>query len=362
MNLLALDIGGANLKAAVAAIDANGTVGRIAARSLPFALWREPRALPQRLAELVGQFPNRVGRSIDALAVTMTAELCDCFSSRREGVGRVLDRVKEFAAGRPVGVWLTDGRFVSMKEARKQWRACASANWHALATWLAARFDDGASLLIDVGSTTTDITPLRAGRVPACGNDASRLESGGLVYVGAFRTPLMAIPLQRHFGEPAPVIAERFATSADIFVLTGDQPEHRRGADTADGRPLTPRACANRVLRMVGHDLSTAGTRPVSVAEALAYQYRQGLEALIADGVGKVMSRVTDALSADMARGTVKRIIVAGSGEFIALRVAKQVLPGVPVVSVRKLLGQRASTAACAVALLHLVRGRWAVT
>ena len=66
MTWLALDIGGANLKA----VDGLGW-----ARSVPFALWREPECLTSALDELVRAAPA-TGR----FAVTMTGELCDSFA------------------------------------------------------------------------------------------------------------------------------------------------------------------------------------------------------------------------------------------------------------------------------------------
>ena len=86
--VLGLDIGGANLKAATAA-------GR--AVSVPFALWKQPDALPAALASLVSQFPG-----IEDLAVTMTGELCDCFATKRDGVHAVIDAVVALAGERPV--------------------------------------------------------------------------------------------------------------------------------------------------------------------------------------------------------------------------------------------------------------------
>ena len=77
MSWLGLDIGGANLKAAD---------GRGWARSVPFALWRDPQGLAEALATLVESAPTA-----ERLAVTMTGELCDCFRSKAEGVRHILD-------------------------------------------------------------------------------------------------------------------------------------------------------------------------------------------------------------------------------------------------------------------------------
>src|SRR5215467_9371111 len=77
---LAMDIGGANTKAAW--LDGAGlrTVSR------PFEVWRDREALSAVLRELAAE-----GGPADAVAITMTAELSDAFRTKREGVTFVLD-------------------------------------------------------------------------------------------------------------------------------------------------------------------------------------------------------------------------------------------------------------------------------
>src|SRR5689334_4768543 len=177
--VLGLDIGGANLKAA----HSSG-----AARSRPFALWKSPAALPGALRQLLRGWPP-----YDLLAVTMTGELCDCFATKREGVRALLDAVS--AAGAvPARVWLTDGRLVGIGAARSRPLRAAAANWLALATFAGRFAPRGPALLIDVGSTTTDIVPLMDGRpVPRGRTDAQRLRCDELAYTGVIRTPLCAL-------------------------------------------------------------------------------------------------------------------------------------------------------------------------
>src|SRR5262245_36666371 len=143
---LGLDIGGANLKAAH--IDG-------AAYFQPFALWKHPELLADAVREILAKFPL-----FDLLAVTMTGELCDCFETKRQGVEAILDAVVAAAAKLPIRVWRTDGRLVTPAEAISTPRLTAAANWHALATFAGRFAATGSALLIDIGSTTTDIIPL----------------------------------------------------------------------------------------------------------------------------------------------------------------------------------------------------------
>src|SRR5690606_11554069 len=96
MNPLAIDIGGANLKAAD---------GRGYASTAPFAVWRQPQLLAEELARLIAQAP-----ACDSLAVTMTAELADCFATKAEGVREILAAVQRAAAGREIRVYQVDGQ------------------------------------------------------------------------------------------------------------------------------------------------------------------------------------------------------------------------------------------------------------
>ena len=48
-----------------------------------FGLWEKPGELPLKLAALAATLP-----AAEALAITMTGELCDCFDSKRTGVSR----------------------------------------------------------------------------------------------------------------------------------------------------------------------------------------------------------------------------------------------------------------------------------
>src|SRR5215203_3204190 len=78
---LAVDIGGANTKAAWL----DGTSLRAVSR--PFEIWRDRPALSGVLREVAAEV---AAGPIDAVAITMTAELSDAFRTKREGVAFVL--------------------------------------------------------------------------------------------------------------------------------------------------------------------------------------------------------------------------------------------------------------------------------
>jgi probable H4MPT-linked C1 transfer pathway protein len=171
-NLLALDIGGANIKVAD---------GQAYARSWPFELWKSPEKLADKLRGCLIESPEH-----DQLVVTMTGELCDCFETKREGVRHIVNATIEAVGGTPVLFYQTTGEFVSPDEACEKYLLTAASNWHALATF-AARYCNGQpGMLIDIGSTTTDMIPIVNGKEAASGRtDSERLGNGGMSHASS---------------------------------------------------------------------------------------------------------------------------------------------------------------------------------
>jgi hypothetical protein len=295
--VLGLDIGGANLKAA--------TVDKRAA-SVPFALWKEPDRLPAVLAGLVGRFPDA-----EEFAVTMTGELCDCYETKRQGVNAILTAVQNVSRSWPIRVWSTDGKFVSVDQGREHWLKVAASNWHALATFAGGYVSRGVGLLIDIGSTTTDLIPLLDGEPWAVGKtDPERRRHGELVYTGAKRTPLCAMM------QPGEWAAEFFATTQDAYLTLGHVPEYPDDTDTADSRPATKAHARARLSRMLCGD---ADTVPEADTQHLAEQvFTRQLE-LLRDRVGVQVQRMLGLQPSSL--GANRVAIVGGSGEFLAWRV-----------------------------------------
>ncbi|MDX1682509.1 MAG: hydantoinase/oxoprolinase family protein [Phycisphaeraceae bacterium] len=326
MTVAALDIGGANLKAACL----NGPV-----LSEPFALWKAPDKLPGRLKALL----DRLG-PVDRLAITLTAELCDCYASRREGVEDVVSAARAAACGRPVTVWSTDGQLIPAETAADQTDRVAAANWHALATWAGRQWPDQRLLVVDTGSTTTDLIPVLNGQVTTCSRtDPGRLRHGELVYIGGDRTPLMALgPVLNFNGTSTRIMAEWFATLGDCRLVTGDLPADPDRTDTADGRPRTPQAARRRVLRMIGEDSTTAGK---DAAEQLAEAF-----------LTRAREQLTDALSGFTDEPD--RVILSGSGASLIRPLLEARWPGAARTELSEFAGDAASDAACAWALAQL--------
>ncbi|MEM6656097.1 MAG: hydantoinase/oxoprolinase family protein [Planctomycetota bacterium] len=331
---LGLDIGGANLKAATA----SGY-----ARSAPFALWKEPGRLAAAIGGLLADAPPH-----DALAVTMTGELADCFASKAEGVAAIVAAVSDTSDG--AAVWCYSlgggGRFLPPEDAIVHWPLVAAANWHALAAAVALEWAAG-GLLIDIGSTTTDVIPFdRSGATTNSTTDTERLLSGELVYAGVGRTPLCAVvDALPYRGAECPVAAEFFATTGDVMLLLGHASE---GDDrpTADDRPFTVEAATARLARMVCADEASFNRKDAVAAAEAAWG---SLVNTIAHAVRRVVG------AAGQPAG---RVVVAGEGERLAMAVLDRLGWGDQADRLADRIGERASGCACAWAVARLAEER----
>jgi probable H4MPT-linked C1 transfer pathway protein len=331
-HVIGLDIGGANLKAA----HSDGPC-----RSVPFPVWREPDRLAEALRDLIADWLPCQG-----LAVTMTAELADCFATKADGVDAILTAVTEVADGLPVAVWQTVGEFVDVDVAREFPLLTAAANWHALATFVGRLAPTGCALLIDIGSTTTDIIPIVDGLPnPSGRTDGERLISGELVYSGVRRTPLCAIahsvPLEDSYSQ---VAAELFATTLDVYLLTGDLPEASDDVDTANGRSATIEFAHDRLARLLCRDRTELDLSEARrIAEFLASVQQQR----IAGAIDRVLSSLAALPDA---------VILSGSGSFLAAQIvnAHRKLGSVSQHRLADMFTPETATAACAFALARL--------
>jgi (4-(4-[2-(gamma-L-glutamylamino)ethyl]phenoxymethyl)furan-2-yl)methanamine synthase len=297
------DIGGAHLKVALLRGESIVEV-----RQLPCPLWQGLDRLDQAMDAALSGWPE-----VAAHAVTMTGELSDLFPDRASGVHALLALVRRRFGDTAIGVQAVDGVFLSVDEAVSAPERVASANWHATAQLVAAQERDG--LLVDIGTTTTDFVPLKVGMVAAQGtDDAERLALDELVYRGVVRTPVMA--LASHVlleGQRVSLMAELFATTGDVYRLTGELPEHADQHPAADGRGKSPAESRARLARMVGRD---CGSAPDETWDALARQIAEDIDATLREAAARVLRAAAIAANAPM--------IGAGVGRFLVPRLARK--------------------------------------
>jgi len=245
------DIGGAHLKVALVE---DGRV--LLAREFLCPLWRGVEYLDAALAEA-----RALTAGVTHHAITMTGELADVFPDRYTGVARIAEHAAALL-GRDVRVWMGRPGFGSPAEAEERWADTASANWLATATLVARLAHTG--ILIDMGSTTTDIVPFKDGTVIARGyTDGERLRTGELVYTGLTRTPVAMVTQRGLFrGEWQGLAREAFATMADVRRVLGTLDQDADQHPTSDGRGKSVADSQARLARMFGRD-----AEPVEQAE-----------------------------------------------------------------------------------------------
>lgn len=292
------DIGGAHVKAVRFA--AGGVAD---AMQWPCPLWQGEHELQQVFARAHDRWPDLREHPH---ALTMTGEMVDHFAQREDGVARiaalaaaVLPQLRCFAG---------DAGWVAAEDAAPHWHTIASANWLATARHAAQALPAAEGLLVDIGSTTTDLIGFRHGRVlGASRRDADRLASGELVYHGVVRTPLCALgPRIVWRGTPLNVMNEWFATTADVYRLTGELDERHDQHPAADRGPKTVAGSTARLARMVGLD-----ARDGSAADwqAFARAWRAAQTGLLRAEVARV------AAAHGLRAGAVA--VAAGCGAFL---------------------------------------------
>jgi probable H4MPT-linked C1 transfer pathway protein len=267
------DVGGAHLKVALA------EGGRIlAVQQIPCLLWQGV----DRLDAAFAAASPLIARA-DRHAATMTGELCEIFPDRKTGVQTLIDQLVALL-GSGVRIWMGPHGFASAQEAVIDPAAVASTNFLASAEFLARRLGD--ALMVDFGSTTTDIIPIVAGRpCPRGLTDAERLATGELVYTGLTRTDVSTVAHGAVFqGRQQRLAAGRFATMADVRRLTGELPQDLRGYETADGRGTSLNECIARFSRCFGRDGADANADDWrDAARGIADQQLREIEAAIGE-------------------------------------------------------------------------------
>lgn len=316
-----IDVGGANIKFC-------RSDGYTITKSFP--LWKSKSSLPKVLAKIVST------KNFQIIGVTMTGELCDCFESKNEGIRFILNAIKKNS--KKSIVWTTNQNFLQLEKALQKPKICAASNWLALAKFTSIRFPKGFGLSIDIGTTTTDITPIKMGKpVPIGKTDPERLKFGELVYTGIKRTPLSSF-----LG--AGYAHEYFATIADAHLLMNNLDEATVDTDTSDGRPFTKKNSLRRVAKMLCADPSEISMKEIIKTSEIAIKSQ--------------VEWISTAIKSNVQRQNMEPewVSISGSGEFLA-KLAMENLPwnSKPTMNYfSEAFGKQNSTAACAFSVMKL--------
>lgn len=302
MKYLTLDVGGANVKKASITIR-NGKIDVESYSYDYYPLWKKTG-----IADFLRDASS--GLSFDCLGLTFTAEVSDAFPNKKDGVKQIIDSVHKAFPGKDFTVLSNNGELISPDEAIKQYLNVASANWYASA-YLALKCI-GNGIYVDMGSTTTDVIPLSAGKLSPKGKtDLERLKSQELIYSGALRSSLSGLSSKAPLtGGMVCVANEYFACTGDVYRILGFLRERDYVCETPDGRGKSKKECLQRLARMFLADGQELNEKQLN--EVASYYMEKQLK-LVADAIENIAGKQV----------VEPRLIGSGIGEFILKKAAK---------------------------------------
>lgn len=311
MKIAGFDIGGANTDLAI--IDFND--GEIKSMDVDFAylpMWSNNDDLSRVLVELIEKICPL--SEIDAVGISMTAELVDAYDTKKEGVLDVVRKCEDTFSC-PIAYVGIDG-MLSLDEIKEFPLKAAAANWIATAQ-IATLISDNC-IFIDTGSTTTDIIPIKDGKECAIGkSDFERSATGELVYTGTLRTNLASFLDKVEIkGKEYRVASELFAQTADVYMLLDLISENDYVCDTFDGASKSKTDCAKRIARVVCADLEILSDD--DIIEMAEFIHQKQVEQ-IADGLKQVHE--TQKLDLIITTGLGKDILDKPAAELLGLEV-----------------------------------------
>ena len=311
MKIAGFDIGGANTDLAVIDFE-DGEIKNIEVDFAYLPMWSNKDDLSHVLIELIEKICPV--SQIDAVGISMTAELVDAYDTKKEGVLDVVEKCEQ-TFDCPLAYVGIDG-MLSNEEIEKTPLKAAAANWIATAQ-IATLISDNC-IFIDTGSTTTDIIPIKDGSECAVGkSDFDRSATGELVYTGTLRTNLASFLDKVELnGKQYRVASELFAQTADVYMVLDLITEEDYICDTFDGEGKSKIDCARRIARVVCADLEMLSMEDIVEMSKVIHQKQ--IEQ-IADGLKQVVE--TQKLDLIVTTGLGKDILDKPAAELLGLEV-----------------------------------------
>lgn len=311
MKVAGFDIGGANTDLAVIDFEED-EIKNIEVDFAYLPMWSNNDDLSKVLVELIENICP-VGE-IDAVGISMTAELVDAYNTKKDGVLDVVAKCEQ-TFDCPIAYVGIDG-MMSKEEIEKTPLKAAAANWIATAQ-IATLISDNC-IFIDTGSTTTDIIPIKDGMECAIGkSDFDRSATGELVYTGTLRTNLASFLDNVELnGKKYRVASELFAQTADVYTVLDLIGEDDYICDTFDGESKSKIDCAKRIARVVCADLEMLSMG--EIVEMCKFIHQKQIEQ-IADGLKQVHE--TQNLDLIVTTGLGKDILDKKAAELLGLEV-----------------------------------------
>jgi len=268
INILGLDIGGANTKAALVKFGLSKIIESFSVIEY-FPFWEKtlhdiPNMFKRIVENLIIQNHLKL-EDINYISITITAELSDAFQTKQEGIFTILNALEQvFEKGKMFFV-NNKKEFIGFDMVNSDPISVAAANWVSSSLFL-GRFVSKC-ILIDAGSTTIDIIPIQNSVPVAKGkNDIERLLNHELIYTGGLRA---TIPSITHYvpykSKMVRISFEKFALISDVHSVLKNISETEYINDTADNRSKSLNDCYARLARVICMDLNSISIEDLDV-------------------------------------------------------------------------------------------------
>lgn len=289
MKIMGIDIGGANTDCCIYEIRDN-KIKHIESAKEYLPMWKEKENLESCLENFKKDY------AIDVVIVTTTAELSDGYQSKKEGVLDIASKVINVFENSEIH-FVTFNGLKDYDYVVKNPLEMAAANWIAT-SHIISKIDENC-IFMDMGTTTTDIIPLKNGHEIAKGHsDLERLCSGELVYTGMLRTNVATIvnkiPINQEYST---VSSELFAISADVHTILGNITSDEYTCASPDNNDKTVIDCKRRLARVVCADLDM-------LTDVQIYNIAKYVEE-------KQINQVMDGLKKVSENNNIKKVIVS---------------------------------------------------
>lgn len=283
INILGLDIGGANTKASLVKFK-NSEIFESFSIIEYFPFWEKTlNDIPNMFKRIVENLihNNLKLEDINFISITITAELSDAFQTKREGISTILNALEQVFNKEKMFFINNINEFCSFDRVKSDPISVAAANWVSTSLFLGKFVPK--CILIDAGSTTIDVIPiLNSVPVSRGKNDVERLMNRELIYTGGLRA---TIPSITHFlpykDKLVRISFEKFALVSDVHRILKNISETEYINDTADNRSKTLNDCYARLARMICMDLESISLKELD--KIAKYIYNKQIEMISND-------------------------------------------------------------------------------
>ena len=288
------DIGGAHIKVAKINFEKN----KIITKQIYSPVWKNINNLYKSIKKV----NQKIGHC-NYHSITMTAELSDIFLNRKKGTAHIVNLCSKIFGKKKI-YFYNKKKFLKKKEALNYSKSLSSLNWHASANLISNYLSN--CILVDIGSTTTDIITIKNNKVNTKGkSDCQRLKSKELLYIGVLRTPLFAIERKKN------LIFENFSDLSDIYRILKKIPKKFDTTPTNDNKGKDKHSSARRVARVFGDDYKK---KKFSKWKNFSIKIKKKQEKILKENINNIKKK-------NFSKNV--PVIGAGIGEFLLKKIYK---------------------------------------